>query len=273
MQHIKATFELTSQEVSDILIATLSDIGYDGFEEKEHELYAYIGEEHFNLPLLEDTISVLGVPYHTDTIPVQNWNALWESNFEPVIVDDFCTIRAHFHDIKVATPYDIVITPKMSFGTGHHATTQLVMSQMRDIDFSGKEVLDFGTGTGILAILAEMLGASYILAIDNDEWSVENAEENITRNGCKAVSVVNGSIEDIKNRRHFNIILANINRHILLANMAALYARLTEGGMLIMSGLLSDDQGIILESAEDQGFKLMKITERNGWISILMVKM
>ena len=246
MQYIKATFQTSSQEVCDILIATLSDIGYEGFEENGEELYAYISEATFDKELLENSITMPGVTYHVEIIPPQNWNALWESNFQPVIVDGFCTIRAHFHEIEIDTPYEIVITPKMSFGTGHHATTQLMMSQMRDINFSMKSVLDFGTGTGILAILAEMLGSKDLLAIDNDEWSVENALENIGRNNCREISVVKGSIEDIEGKDRFDIILANINRHILLNHMKNLFDGINTNRLLLMSGLLSDDKEIIL---------------------------
>ena len=271
MQYVKITFVITSHADSDILMAVLSNAGYDGFEEAENQLLAYIEDTKFDPGELKTIAGEYGVTYSTEVIPDQNWNALWESNFEPVIVGDFCTIRAHFHDIKVTTKYDIVITPKMSFGTGHHATTQLMMNQMKDMDLTGKSVLDFGTGTGVLAILAEMLGASHVLAIDNDEWCIENAGENIERNHCKNITVQKGSLEDIP-LAQTDAILANINRHILLQYMSLLFQRINSGGTILMSGLLVDDKDIIVESATAAGFHFNRITEQAGWISLFFEK-
>jgi ribosomal protein L11 methyltransferase len=271
MDYVKVIFSNTQAETTEVLIALLSDIGYEGFEETKTELYAYIGNEAFNKAELDETISLPGIRYETEAIPSQNWNALWESNFQPVIVADFCTIRAHFHDIAVSTPYDIVITPKMSFGTGHHATTQQMIIQMKDIPFEGRSVLDFGTGTGVLAILAEMLGAAHITAIDNDEWSVENTEENIVRNNCDYITVSKGSLEIIE-ERGFDIILANINRHILVEYMTLLFKKTNAGGKLLVSGLLTTDKEIMLKAAGGQGFSVLRYTEQDNWISILFGK-
>lgn len=271
MQYIKATFIIPGTEVTDILIALLSDAGFDGFEERENELMAYIEETAFRPEELGAIARGQGIDYKTEVIVQQNWNALWESNFQPVVVDGFCTIRAHFHDIETTTPYEIVITPKMSFGTGHHATTQLMIMFMKDIDFSGKRVLDFGTGTGVLAILAEMLGAAAITAIDNDTWSVENAIENISRNGCKHIAVLQGSLEEIRGE-HYDIILANINRHILLQYMPLLYSGLNDNGIILMSGLLPDDKEIILGAAATAGFRFIRIMELNNWIALRFEK-
>jgi ribosomal protein L11 methyltransferase len=271
MQYIKVTFLNTAKDISDILIALLADAGYEGFEEGDDVLYAFIPMPGFNKDELALLAAQYGVAYETEMIPAQNWNALWESNFQPVIVEDFCTIRAHFHDIKVATPYEIVITPKMSFGTGHHSTTQLMILMMRDIAFKGASVLDFGTGTGVLAILAEMLGADRITAIDNDIWSVENAVENTERNNCSHIEVLQGSIEDIHDDKE-DIILANINRHILLQYMPRLYGRLDSGGQILMSGLLTDDREIIVEAATNAGLQFKQIKEQNNWIALLFEK-
>ncbi len=194
MQFVKVTFPVSGQDVCDMLTALLADMGYDGFEETEGRLLAYIESSKFSEDALKSVAEQTSVNYETEIIAPQNWNALWESNFPPVIVEDFCTIRAHFHDIEITTPYEIQITPKMSFGTGHHATTQLMMLMMREIEFAGKSVLDFGTGTGVLAILAEKLGADNILAIDNDAWCIENAIENAGRNDCKRIMVKGGSL-------------------------------------------------------------------------------
>ncbi len=271
MKHVKITFKIQPGTDSDILVARLADIGYDGFEETETELLAYISEADFNENELKTVADNSQVEYVTEIIPEQNWNALWESNFQPVIVDGFCTIRAHFHDITVTTPYDIIITPKMSFGTGHHATTQLMMAMMKDMPLKGSEVLDFGTGTGVLAILAEMLGAAKVLAIDNDPWCIENSIENAERNKCKNITVQIGSLEDAPPHRE-DVILANINRHILLHYMAGLYERLKSTGMILMSGLLTEDEPVVIEAALKAGFSFIKGQEQNGWIALLFRK-
>jgi ribosomal protein L11 methyltransferase len=271
MSHIKVTFEIKDGVSADVLIAMLDEIGYNGFEETDHELLAYVADTLFNAEELVSVVSGFDVDYHTEVIAAQNWNALWESNFEPVVVDGLCTIRAHFHDITVSTPYEIVITPKMSFGTGHHATTQLVMMTMKDIDLANKSVLDFGTGTGVLAILAEMLGAKDILAIDNDDWSVENAIENVARNSSKNITIEKGGIDEIAVGKN-DIILANINRHILLQYMTDLYNRLNVDGTIVMSGLLVADKDIVVNAAAAVGFRFIESRERNNWISISFEK-
>lgn len=271
MQHIKVSFSTGSQDVKDVLMAMLGAAGFEGFEEQEHKLLAYMPEENFNKNVVDEIVAPFAVAYDTEVIPMQNWNALWESNFQPVVVDDFCAIRAHFHEPVTAARYEIVITPKMSFGTGHHATTQQMILQMKDMDLMGKSLLDFGTGTGVLAILAEMLGATDILAIDNDEWSVENALENISRNNCTDITVALGTLEDFKGVKK-DVILANINRHILLHYMAGLYLATADGGMILMSGLLAEDEVMIMESALAAGFSFLRITEQANWISLLFAK-
>ena len=271
MRYLRARFTNVTADVSDMLIAMLSEIGYDGFEELENELLAYIAEEEYKEAELQQVAASAGVAYETEAIAQQNWNALWESNFQPVMVDNICTIRAHFHDIDITTPYEIVITPKMSFGTGHHATTQLMMRQMNGMDMKDKSVLDFGTGTGVLAIFAEMLGASDIFAVDNDEWSAENAMENIVRNNCTHISVKQGSLEDVPAGK-WDIILANINRHILLQYMADMYQLLKDDGVLLLSGLLVADEEIIVGAASDAGFVLVKADRIDNWIALLFKK-
>jgi ribosomal protein L11 methyltransferase len=272
MQYVKVTFLVPGQDISDMLTAILAEAGYDGFEESEGRLFAYIGQSKFNADEVAEIAVQAGVSHETEIVAQQNWNALWESNFPPVIVEDFCTIRAHFHDIVVTTPYEIQITPKMSFGTGHHSTTQLMMLMMRDIDFNGKSVLDFGTGTGVLAILAEMLGAQKILAIDNDEWCVENAVENAERNNCEQITVKIGSLENFV-EEGADIILANINRHILLQYMKDLYRKLPPGGTLLMSGLLAEDKDIITDAAVAIGFEFKELREQLNWIALKFEKL
>lgn len=267
--HVKVTFGITNDQEGEILIALLADIGFEGFEQTDKQVLAYIPQSVYDE---EQIKAVTGrYDYDVEIVPAQNWNAQWESNFQPVVIDDFCTVRAHFHQMPVTTPYEIVITPKMSFGTGHHATTRLVMKLMKELDFRGKQVLDFGTGTGILAILAEKLGAAGVLAIDNDEWSVENSRENIEQNECKRVTVKQGSLED-NTAVKTEIIIANINRNVLLNYMPLLYRQLSAGGDIIMSGLLSDDRDTMLAAAKDVGFRFIKEIDETNWIALCFRK-
>jgi ribosomal protein L11 methyltransferase len=270
MEYKQITIAVSEQEQKEILIALLENINYEGFEEHDNEVVAYIPGADYHEEELKEVLGTFGLTYKLETIAQQNWNAQWESNFEPVIVEGFCTIRAGFHDIEINTPYEIVITPKMSFGTGHHATTQLMMEQMGKVDFKGRKVLDFGTGTGILAILAEMLGAGQILAIDNDEWSYENTRENISTNSCKNIEVKQGSLE--YSGSDYDVILANINRHILLHYMNDMYMKLEKEGMILMSGLLTEDREIIMDAATATGFHHLKGSEHNNWIALLFKK-
>ncbi len=269
MQSIRIIFNNITEENQDILVARLAETGYEGFEQNDTTLLAYINEADFKEEVLTEIAGEL--PYNIEIVPKQNWNQLWESNFEPVVIEDFCTVRADFHTIPVTTPYEIVITPKMSFGTGHHATTQLMMLMMRDIEFNGKQVLDFGTGTGVLAILAEKLGAYYVLAIDNDEWSIENTNENLERNHCTKVTAL------LENDGHIpvliqDVILANINRHILLQYMGELYSNTKKGGKVLMSGLLTTDREIITSAALAAGFNFTAYRELNNWIAMSFAK-
>ncbi len=262
-----------NQETSDILIALLTENAYEGFEEGNETLTAFIPDVDFDSSVLEQTLLPFGLTYTLSDIAKTNWNKQWEEHFQPVIVDDFCTVRADFHQMDLKTPYEIVITPKMSFGTGHHATTQLMMRMMRTFDFTDQKVFDFGTGTGILAILAAMLGAKSVLGIDNDEWSYENAIENITRNNIQreTLNIQLGSIDIVVNER-YNIILANINRHILLQYMSNLYELTNTGGKVLLSGLLTEDRDIIIEAALKQGFLLVAEDSLNNWITLLFSK-
>ncbi len=270
MDYKQITIATAAQEQKDILIALLENIRYEGFEEHEAQVIAYVPSADYSEEELKKILQPFGLNFTIQDIQQQNWNAQWESNFEPVVVEGFCTIRAGFHDIDVDTPYEIVITPKMSFGTGHHATTQLMMQQMSKMDFKGGKVLDFGTGTGILAILAEMLGAGQILAIDNDEWSYDNTVENIGANNCGNITTMKGSIELAET--DYDVILANINRHILLNYMSEMYIKLKKDGFMLMSGLLTEDRGIIMEAATAAGFKHLKASEHNNWIALLFQK-
>ncbi len=267
MEHVKISFVTDSAGQSEILVAVLSEMGYEGFEETEGELLAYIGSDKFDALELDAVVAPMGVEYTSIKIATQNWNALWESNFQPVQIDDFCIIRADFHEKGAEIDYDIVITPKMSFGTGHHSTTRLVIRMMKDMDLAGKDVLDFGTGTGVLAIFAEMRGAKSVFAIDNDIWPVENTKENIVRNNCNRITAELGSLDTVM-PSEYDIILANINRHILLQYMGLLYEQTKKGGYLVMSGLLFEDEAIICEAAIAAGFIFEQLLEEHTWIAL-----
>ena len=248
------------------LIALLDDYHPSGFEQTDELLKAYFSEKDFQQ---HDVLQIIeGYDYTMTKVEEQNWNDVWEKNFQPVVVDDFCAIRAHFHKSEDGVAYEVVITPKMSFGTGHHATTYMMLQQMRDIPFKEKTVFDFGTGTGILAILAEKLGAAEVTAIDVDDWSIENAKENFERNGCGKITVsLTSSLPD----REYDVILANINRNVILAYMEPLVNRVKRNGQVLFSGLLLADEEAIKTAAEQHGLHLVKRAERQGWISLRFV--
>ena len=272
MQYTKAALITSDSELQQVLIANLSELGYIGFEETDSALIAYIPSDEFDSEQLDEVANYHKLSVTIEDVKDQNWNAAWESNFEHVLVEGFCLVRADFHDIKVNVPYEIVITPKMSFGTGHHATTQLMMQGMKDIDFSSKSVFDFGTGTGILAILAQKLGANDVLAVDNDEWSYENATENIEKNKAENVTIKKGSIEDVEPDTHFDVILANINRNILVTYMKELVALTEKGGTVLLSGLLTDDEMLVKNEAIEAGLEYIETKKLNNWITIKLKK-
>ncbi len=260
-------FELPNQDESDKLIAMLAEQGFDGFVEEEDVLVAFIPELKFNQEAFEKVLEKFSIVSYTKSdIENINWNKKWESEFEPVFVDQFVAIRAHFHEPVKEVQHEIVITPKMSFGTGHHATTYLVMKHMESIDFKGKDVFDFGTGTGILAILAEKLGAETVFAIDNDEWSITNAEENIQQNNCSHIIVA--LMETVPKGKTYDVILANINLNVITAHLPAIAAIARTGATAVFSGFLKDDELAMLTALEKAGFQQFVTTQKGDWISI-----
>ena len=264
--YCEITIQIASEEQSDILVAELSELGYEGFEEMEGQLKAFIIETDFDENILNKLLSNNNIIYTLSIINKQNWNAVWEANFEPVQVDDFVGVRASFHPPFQNLAHEIVITPKMSFGTGHHATTYMVMQLMRELDFTGKTVFDFGTGTGILAILAEKLGAQSILAVDNDDWCIENATENIQINQCNQITI--DKIDILNFESKFDIIIANINKNVILENITILKKGLKKGGQILLSGLLAEDETDIHNACQLIGFQHKKTISKSGWIAI-----
>jgi ribosomal protein L11 methyltransferase len=264
---IQVTIEVADQNLREELIARLSTLNFDAFEEKEQQLEAFIQENQFDENKLIKVLNDYKIDYKVNIIADQNWNALWESNFQPVVVDDFCAIRAHFHAPFTDISYEIVITPKMSFGTGHHATTYLMISEMRKLDFKNNSVADFGTGTGILAILADKLGSEKVWAIDYDDWSIENAKENVARNACN--NIIIEQLDSFSGEIKFDIILANINKHVILENANGLFFGLNKEGKLLLSGLLKEDEADIVLVFTRKGLTHVSTVEKNNWICLL----
>ena len=264
MNHIQISIE-ANEEQQEILISDLAELNAIGFEQTASHLLAYFDEDNFES--YEVTQVLRDYVFHFITLLKQNWNAVWESNFEPVIVDDFCAIRAEFHKPVNGVQYEIIITPKMSFGTGHHATTYMMIQQMRNINFINKKIFDFGTGTGILAILAAKRGATSITAIDNDEWSIKNAEENFEKNKTAFIKLYQSSIIP---DGQFDIILANINRSVLEQYSSTLVNLLVPQGVLLVSGLLEEDETIIVDLFDE--LSLCNTQQKQGWISLFFVR-
>jgi ribosomal protein L11 methyltransferase len=267
MNYTQITIPVTDPAIREILIAVLSGQGYEGFEEEENVLHAFIPEEQFSAEELEEVLKEY--EYTRQSIQPKNWNEQWEKDFQPVVVDGFCAVRAFFHAPIAGVKHDLLITPKMSFGTGHHATTYMMMEAMQFLELSGAEVLDFGTGTGVLAILAEKSGASRVLAIDNDDWSIENALENVASNGCKAVCVQ--KMDQIPPGSLFRIILANINKNVILRELGEMGQHLEEGGVILLSGLLQEDAADIEKKAAQHNFSISTRMTNGSWICLKLV--
>jgi len=269
-QYVKISFNNLQPGQKEILIAQLDTIGFDGFEERENDLDACIPEENYDDERLSELTRENKLDFTKNIIKQENWNQLWESNFHPVIVDDFVAVRADFHEPITTVRYEIVITPKMSFGTGHHATTNMMMRQMKDIDFNNKKVFDFGTGTGILAILAVKMGATSVTAIDNDEWSINNAKENFQKNNSGDIDL-RLSDRPLMNQT-FDIIVANITKNIILDNFSFLSGQLNKNGILLLSGLLEDDEQDILEESKKYSLTQSARLKEGNWLCMRFLR-
>jgi ribosomal protein L11 methyltransferase len=260
---------------SDILMYEMGEIGCESFVTTDDGFKAYIPSSDLNTDALNDILANAGecnIQYDINIIPDQNWNAVWESTHEPVLVDDFCWVYAPFHGTNTNAKYNILIEPKMSFGTAHHATTYMMISLLRDEDITNKTVLDMGSGTAVLAILAEMRGAKYVEAIDNDEWAYNNALENIENNNCKNIKAILGDASALTADKKFQLIIANINRNILLRDMKHYIAVLEQGGTLLLSGFYEHDIPAIRQEAESNGMKFETYKERNEWVACKFTK-
>ena len=299
-EYIQIAFDFDSQDQFEMLVAQLSALGFEGFNEEEaatginngvgkssilgtsaglgegagHCKTFILSTEYIdnNIEIeLNKIFNQNNLTYLKSIIKEENWNAIWESNFEPVRVGDFVGIRANFHPhFDPPVQHEINITPKMSFGTGHHGTTFTVIQMMEEMNFKDKTVYDFGTGTGILAILAEKLGAKEVLAVDNDDWCIENANENLEANESHRIQVE--KVVSAFQSRTFDIILANVNRHIIEANMEELTKVSKIDSQLVLSGLLIEDQLDMINLVTQNGWSFLNIKQKEGWISLLFDK-
>jgi len=256
------------EQGSDVLIAQLAEIGFESFVQNSDGFKAYVQKANFNenelKQLLSEFDSVFKIQKQINTIEQQNWNAQWESSFEPINVKNECIIRAPFHEKQEGIKYDIIIEPKMSFGTGHHFTTQLMIEKLMMLNIVNKSLLDMGCGTGVLAILASFMGANVITAIDIDEWSYLNTIENAERNNVKNVLVYKGNAQ-ILEKKTFNTILANINKNVLLADIEIYANSIEKNGDLVMSGFFETDANDIIYKANKLGFELKDKMVNNQW--------
>lgn len=261
------------QPWSEILMAELIEVGFDSFTEEHDGILAYIQKEVFDEEAMKSLYifnhEEVKISYSFQEMPNINWNEEWEKNFDPINVEDKVLIRAEFHEANPRM-HEIIIQPKMSFGTGHHPTTHLMIQQMLEMDFTGKTVLDMGCGTSVLAIFAKQKGAGKTVAIDIDEWSVENSIENAERNNVE-LEISQGTAEYL-GQEHFDIILANINRNILISDIPTYVSVLKDGGQLLLSGLCFFDVDDILEVCHEKGLKLKNKQQREEWISLLLEK-
>lgn len=262
-------------EGRDMLLAFLSEEGFDSFEESSTGLKAYILEKDWSPAMLDDLEVVkngtLRMSYTTEKLDAINWNEEWERHYEPILIGNDIHIRAPFHPAKEHVKFDLLIEPKMSFGTGHHQTTRLMSLLLLDMDVQGKDVLDMGTGTGVLAILAEKLGAKKVVAIDNFEWAVENTAENAARNGCTKIQALHGDADSLAGMK-FTTILANINRNVLLEDMRVYVNCLETGGHLALSGFFESDRALLDEEAKALGLEPVQVMNEGQWAACLYQK-
>lgn len=278
MNYIEVNFTCNpnNEIVTSILPSLIGEIGYESFEETETGVIAYVTESLFDENNLKQVLSDFPIEatisYTIKKVEEKNWNEEWEKNyFQPLIIDDRCIIQSTFHKQPKVYEYNIIIDPKMAFGTGHHSTTKLIIKEVLDMELKGKSVLDMGCGTAVLAILASMKGADPILAIDIDHWAYDNAIENLQLNNINNIEIQIGG-EELLGNQSFDIILANINRNILLADIHKYVSVLNKGGELYMSGFYVEDIPVIREECEKYGLKFIHNTEDNNWTAVKFIK-
>lgn len=276
MKYLEFTFRTVpcTEVVNDVLSAVLGEVGFESFVEQPDGIAAYIQQSLFDEAALREALAGFPLPdtqvdYTYTEAEDKDWNEEWEKNFfQPILIGDRCVIHSTFHKDVPRTEYDIVINPQMAFGTGHHETTSLIIGELLDNDLRGKALLDMGCGTSILAILARMRGAAPCTAIDIDEWCVRNSLENIALNGVDGISVFQGDASSLADKGPFDVVIANINRNILLNDMKHYVSRMNPGAELYMSGFYVDDIPVIREEAERNGLRFVHHREKNRWVAV-----
>ena len=279
MKYFEVTFTTSpcNETVNDVVSALAGEIGFESFVEWENGVQAYIQQSLFDEEGLKSMVADFPLPDTTIEYTVveaedKDWNEEWEKNFfQPIVIGDRCCIHSTFHKDTPQTEYEILINPQMAFGTGHHETTSSIISELLEADLQGKSVLDMGCGTSILAILASMRGADPITAIDIDDWCVNNSRDNIALNGIENITVEWGDANLLKGRAPFDVIIANINRNILLADMAQYAACMHPGSELFMSGFYVEDIPVIQEKAESLGMEFIHHREKNNWAAVKFI--
>ena len=279
MKYFEVTFTTSpcNETVNDVVSALAGEIGFESFVECENGVQAYIQQSVFDEEALKSMVADFPLPDTTIEYTVveaedKDWNEEWEKNFfQPIVIGDRCCIHSTFHKDTPQTEYEILINPQMAFGTGHHETTSSIISELLEADLQGKSVLDMGCGTSILAILASMRGADPITAIDIDDWCVNNSRDNIALNGIENITVEWGDANLLKGRAPFDVIIANINRNILLADMAQYAACMHSGSELFMSGFYVEDIPVIQEKAESLGMEFIHHREKNNWAAVKFI--
>ncbi len=279
MKYFEVTFSANpcNETITDILSALTAEIGFESFVECEGGMQAYIQQSLFDEEALKNIITDFPIPdteiTYTITEPEdKDWNQEWEKNFfQPIVIEDRCVIHSTFHKDYPKAEYDIVINPQMAFGTGHHETTSSILGELLDADLKGKSVLDMGCGTSILAILASMRGADPVTAIDIDDWCVNNSRDNIALNNINNITVELGDASLLEGRKPFDVIIANINRNILLNDMAAYTACMHKGSEIYMSGFYVQDIDAIRSKGESLGLKFVHYREKNNWAAVKLI--
>ena len=276
MNYYACSFSNPENEIlKDMFMELLGTIGFDSFMDTDDGLEAYCKEQDYKETELDEILQMEQFADVTllkkELIPDQDWNATWEASYEPVVINELCRIRAPFHQVEGSYKYDLIIEPKMSFGTAHHETTSQIIELMLQSDFTGLDVLDMGSGTGVLAILAKKLGSATTVAIDNDEWAYRNALDNIRLNDENEIVVELGDADSLNNRQ-FDLILANINRNILLRDMKEYVKCLLDGGKIFFSGFYEEDLKLIAKEAESLGLKYISHVTKNNWTAAVFMK-
>ena len=273
IQYLKITISC-EPGLHEILIAELGQINYDSFQELDEGLEAFIDETRFEKSMVLEVLGKYGLKdkFTTERLENVNWNAVWEKNFDPVYIDDMVQVRATFHGKKAGFLHDILINPKMAFGTGHHETTHLIISEQLSINHENKKVLDVGTGTGVLAIMAHKRGAKSITATDVDDWCIDNSQDNFELNGLKKFKILKGTIDKLTLDKSYDIILANINKNVLMKELPY-YAKMLEiNGILVLSGFYSEDIEDLKESSFQCKLKFSHSETRKNWAVLVLTK-